>query len=463
MSEGKELQKKLFNEKKNGWENLSSETKREIYNYCDSYMNFLNNGKTEREIIKESKYIADCNGFTDIKNVEYLKPGDKVYYINREKSMYLAVIGYDSIENGINVIGAHADSPRLDLKPNPLYEDDGFAFFKTQYYGGIKKYQWTTIPLAIHGVIVKKNGENIGEDDKDPVFVITDLLPHLAQEQMKRSLAEGVKGEELNLLIGSIPYNDSDVSEKVKLNILNILNRKYGIVEKDFLSAELELVPAFKCRSLGFDESLIAGYGQDDKVSVYTSLTAILNIENPTKTAACLFVDKEEIGSMGNTGMESNVFSTFMSDVLNKLGVNRPNLLDKMFCNSRMLSADVDAGLDPIYASVADLHNASFLNKGVGISKYTGVAGKANGSDANAEFVAYVRGIFESNNVGYQIAELGRVDLGGGGTIAYILANKGVDVLDCGVPVLSMHAPYEVTSKYDVYQAYKGYEAFFRS
>ena len=294
-------------------------------------------------------------------------------------------------------------------------------------------------------------------------MLLEQLKSDLAQEQMQKKLKDGVEGENLNLLIGSIPYNDEKVSEKVKLNILNILNRKYGIVEKDFLSAELELVPAFKCRSLGFDESLIAGYGQDDKVSVYTSLTAILNIENPTKTAACLFVDKEEIGSMGNTGMESNVFSTFMSDVLNKLGVNRPNLLDKMCCNSRMLSADVDAGLDPIYASVADLHNASFLNKGVGISKYTGVAGKANGSDANAEFVAYIRGIFESNNVGYQIAELGRVDLGGGGTIAYILANKGVDVLDCGVPVLSMHAPYEVTSKYDVYQAYKGYEAFFRS
>ena len=299
MSEGKELQKKLFNEKKNGWENLSSETKREIYNYCDSYMNFLNNGKTEREIIKESKYIADCNGFTDIKNVEYLKPGDKVYYINREKSMYLAVIGYDSIENGINVIGAHADSPRLDLKPNPLYEDDGFAFFKTQYYGGIKKYQWTTIPLAIHGVIVKKNGEkievNIGEDDKDPVFVITDLLPHLAQEQMKRSLAEGVKGEELNLLIGSIPYNDSDVSEKVKLNILNMLNQKYGITEVDFLSAELEIVPAFKARSLGLDSSMVAAYGQDDKICVYTSLTALMNIQNPKTTAVCLISDKEEI------------------------------------------------------------------------------------------------------------------------------------------------------------------------
>ena len=280
---------------------------------------------------------------------------------------------------------------------------------------------------------------------------------------MQKKLKDGVEGENLNLLIGSIPYNDEKVSEKIKLNILNILNQKYGVTERDFLSAELELVPAFKCRSLGFDQSLIAGYGQDDKVSVYTSLTAILNIENPTKTAVCMLVDKEEIGSMGNTGMESNVFSTFMSEILNKLGVNRPNLLDKMFCNSKMLSADVDAGFDPIYASVSDLHNASFLNKGVGIAKYTGVAGKANGSDANAEFVAHVRNIFESNDVIYQIAELGRVDLGGGGTIAYILANKGVDVLDCGVPVLSMHAPYEVTSKFDVYQAYKGYEAFYRS
>ena len=437
-TQGEELKERLFDCKKNGWESTSEEDGRKIFQYCDGYINFLSKSKTEREIVKNATQMARERGFKSIDEYESLKPGDKVYYVNRDKNLFLVVIGTENIENGINIIGSHADSPRLDLKPNPIYEDKGFVYFKTHYYGGIKKYQWTTIPLSIHGVIAKTNGEkievNIGESDEDPIFTITDLLPHLAQEQMQKKLKDGVEGENLNLLIGSIPYNDEKVSEKVKLNILNILNRKYGIVEKDFLSAELELVPAFKCRSLGFDESLIAGYGQDDKVSVYTSLTAILNIENPTKTAACLFVDKEEIGSMGNTGMESNVFSTFMSDVLNKLGVNRPNLLDKMFCNSRMLSADVDAGLDPIYASVADLHNASFLNKGV-----------------------------ESNNVGYQIAELGRVDLGGGGTIAYILANKGVDVLDCGVPVLSMHAPYEVTSKYDVYQAYKGYEAFFRS
>ena len=465
MSEATELKKSLFNEKKCGWADLSEEKKNEIYNYCNSYMDFLNKGKTEREIVKESKFIADSNGFKNISEVDSLNPGDKVYYINKNKAMYLAVIGYDSIENGINVIGAHADSPRLDLKPNPLYEDDGFAFFKTQYYGGIKKYQWTTIPLALHGVIVKKNGEtievNIGENESDPVFVITDLLPHLAQEQMQRKSSEVVKGEESNLLIGSIPYRDDEISEKVKLNILSLLNKKYGIVEADFLSAELEIVPAFKARSLGFDESMVAAYGQDDKVCVYTSLSALMNINNPKTTAVCLIADKEEIGSMGNTGMQSNVFDTFMSEILNKLGVNRPNLLDKVFCNSKMLSADVDAGLDPTFASVAEKNNASYLGRGIGLNKYTGGRGKGGSSDANAEFVAYIRNMLENNNLAYQIAELGKVDLGGGGTIAYILANKGMDVIDCGVPVLSMHAPYEVTSKFDVYTAFEAYKAFF--
>ena len=457
-------------EKKNLWSSYDEAAKKELHEINEKYKACLDAGKTERECVKLAVEMAKEAGYQDIKDVlkegKSLKAGDKVYYINRDKSMYLAIIGQNPIENGINIIGSHADSPRLDLKPNPIYEDKGFVYFKTHYYGGIKKYQWTTIPLSIHGVIAKTNGEkievNIGESDEDPIFTITDLLPHLAQEQMQKKLKDGVEGENLNLLIGSIPYNDEKVSEKVKLNILNILNRKYGIVEKDFLSAELELVPAFKCRSLGFDESLIAGYGQDDKVSVYTSLTAILNIENPTKTAACLFVDKEEIGSMGNTGMESNVFSTFMSDVLNKLGVNRPNLLDKMFCNSRMLSADVDAGLDPIYASVADLHNASFLNKGVGISKYTGVAGKANGSDANAEFVSQIMSLFEKNNVDFQIGTLGKIGKGGGGTIAYILANKGVDVIDCGTPVLAMHSPFEVASIYDIYATYLAYKTMFR-
>ena len=466
-TQGEELKERLFNTKKNGWENTSNEEKEKIFNYCQGYMDFLNRSKTEREIVKNAEQMARERGYRDISEFESLNPGDKVYYVNRGKNLFLAVIGTESIENGVNIIGSHADSPRLDLKPNPLYEDKEFAYFKTHYYGGIKKYQWTAIPLSMHGVIVKTNGEtvevNIGENENDPIFTITDLLPHLAQDQMQKKLKDGVEGENLNLLIGSIPYKDSKVSEKVKLNILDILNRKYGITEKDFISAEIELVPAFKCRSLGFDESLIAGYGQDDKVCVYTSLTAILGIENPRKTAVCLLADKEEIGSMGNTGMESNVFSTFLSEILNKLNINRPNLLDKILCNSKMLSADVDAGLDPIYTSVADLNNACYLNRGVGMNKYTGVAGKSNASDANAEFLAYVRNIFESNNVDYQMAELGKVDKGGGGTIAYILANKGVDVVDCGVGVLSMHAPYEVTSKYDVYQAYKGYTAFYNA
>ena len=466
-TQGEELKERLFNTKKNGWENTSDEEKEKIFNYCQGYMDFLNRSKTEREIVKNAEQMARERGYRDISEFESLNPGDKVYYVNRGKNLFLAVIGTESIENGVNIIGSHADSPRLDLKPNPLYEDKEFAYFKTHYYGGIKKYQWTAIPLSMHGVIVKTNGEtvevNIGENENDPIFTITDLLPHLAQDQMQKKLKDGVEGENLNLLIGSIPYKDSKVSEKVKLNILDILNRKYGITEKDFISAEIELVPAFKCRSLGFDESLIAGYGQDDKVCVYTSLTAILGIENPRKTAVCLLADKEEIGSMGNTGMESNVFSTFLSEILNKLNINRPNLLDKVLCNSKMLSADVDAGLDPIYVSVADLNNACYLNRGVGMNKYTGVAGKSNASDANAEFLAYVRNIFESNNVDYQMAELGKVDKGGGGTIAYILANKGVDVVDCGVGVLSMHAPYEVTSKYDVYQAYKGYMAFYNA
>ena len=461
------LKEKLFQKRENGWKSKNEEEKNAIFEHAKGYIDFMNKSKTEREIIRTSKEIAESNGFKNISEFETLKPGDKVYYINREKTMYLAIIGKENIENGLNMIGAHGDSPRLDLKPNPLYEDADFAYFKTHYYGGIKKYQWTAIPIAIHGVIVKTNGEkidfNIGEDESDPIFTITDLLPHLAMDQMEKKLKDGISGEDLNLLIGNMPYNE-ETTEAVKLNILNILNKKYGIVESDFLSAEIELVPAMKCRSMGFDESMIAGYGQDDKVCVYGELKALMDIDEvPNKTAVCLIVDKEEIGSMGNTGMESNVFDTFMSEILDKLGVNRPNLLDKIFCNSKMLSADVDAGFDPIYASVSEKNNASFLGRGIGLSKYTGARGKSGASDANAEFVAQVRNIFESNNINYQIAELGKVDVGGGGTIAYILANKGIDVIDCGVPVLSMHSPYEVTSKLDVYEIYRGYKAFYLS
>ena len=455
----------LLKNEKSGWEGVSQEEKDKIYAFSNEYMNFLNNAKTEREIIKETEKIARENGFKSLDEYAELYPGDKVYYINRAKNIYLAVIGEDSLESGINIVGAHADSPRLDLKPNPLYQEGNLAYLKTHYYGGIKKYQWTAIPLAIHGIIIKENGEKIevkiGEDENDPIFTVTDLLPHLAKEQMQKKISEAINAENLSILVGSIP--DKDEKASVKNNILNLLNKKYGIKEEDFVSSELEIVPAFKCRTLGLDESLVAGYGQDDKVCVYTALRAILNIEKPKRTAVCLFSDKEEIGSMGNTGMESHVFDTFIAELLNKTRINRPNLLDKVFCNSKMLSADVDAGVDPLYISVSDTNNAGFLGKGVSINKYTGSGGKYNSSDANAEYVAEIRKLFNENKIRFQVAELGKTDIGGGGTIAYILANKGVDVIDCGVPVLSMHAPYEVTCKYDIYSAYRAYEAFFKN
>ena len=454
----------LLKNKKSGWEEVNDEEKKNIFTFSDEYMKFLNSAKTEREIIRETEKIARENGFKSLDEYSEVYPGDKVYFINRNKNIYLAVIGTESMEAGINIVGAHADSPRLDLKPNPLCQEGNLAYLKTHYYGGIKKYQWTAIPLAIHGVIIKENGEKIyvtlGESDDEPVFTITDLLPHLAKEQQQKKLSEAINAEKLSVLVGSIP-DTSEEKDQVKSNILRLLNKKYGINEEDFISSELEVVPAFKCRTLGLDESLIAGYGQDDKVCVYTSLRAILNIENPKRTAVCLFSDKEEIGSMGNTGMESHVFDTFISELLNKSRINRPNLLDKVFCNSKMLSADVDAGADPLYISVSDTSNAGYLGKGISVNKYTGSGGKYNSSDANAEYVAEIRRLFITNKIKFQVAELGKTDIGGGGTIAYILANKGVDVIDCGVPVLSMHAPYEVTCKYDVYMAYKAYKAFF--
>ena len=462
----------LFDKKEIGWKTIDENRKNEIFNFCDNYMNFLGKAKIEREFVKEARKAAEAHGFRDLINFEKINPGDKVYFVNRDKSMYLAVIGKEKLENGINIIGAHIDSPRLDLKPNPLSEEGGLAYLKTHYYGGIKKYQWTTIPLSIHGVIIRRDGEkidiNIGEDENDPIFTITDLLPHLAQDQMQKKLSNGIEGENLQVLVGSIPYQaeneeeEKTLKETVKLNILNILNKKYGITERDFVSSELEVVPAFKPKSLGLDSSMIAAYGQDDKVCAYTSLQAILETENVEKTAVCILSDKEEIGSMGNTGMESHMFDFFVSELLNKAGENRPNLLDKLFCFSKMLSSDVDAGFDPLYASVSDAKNAGYLGKGISLNKYTGARGKSGASDANAEYVSYVRNMLEENDIKYQVAELGKVDVGGGGTIAYILANKGVDVIDCGVPVLSMHAPYEVTSKFDVYEAYRTYKSFWR-
>lgn len=462
--ETKELKDKLFNKKENGWLKVDEEKNKLIMNFSDEFIYFLNKGKTERECASFAKKMLNENGFKCICEYERLNPGDKVYYINKNKSVYAAIIGNQKVEDGLNIVGAHIDSPRLDLKPNPLYEEGGFAYFKTHYYGGIKKYQWTTIPLAIHGVVIKTNGEkvtiNIGEDEEDPIFTITDLLPHLAKEQVSKKLAEAIEGENLDLLVGSIPYKDTESKEKVKLNILNLLNQKYGITEADLQSSELELVPCFKARSLGFDMGLVAAYGQDDKVCSYTALTALMEVNEPQKTAVCILSDKEEIGSMGNTGMESHVFDYFISELLNKRGENRINLLDKVFCYSKMLSSDVDAAFDPLYSNVSDKNNSGYLSKGLTLNKYTGSRGKSGASDANAEYVAWVRDLFEKNEIKYQMSELGKVDVGGGGTIAYILANKGVDVIDCGVGVLSMHAPYEVTSKYDIYTAYRAYKAF---
>ena len=461
-----DLKKELFINKKNGFECIDENEKREIFNFSKEYIDFLNTVKTEREAVNFIENILNKNGFKNIEGISSLKQGDKVFLINRNKSIYAAIIG-ENIKKGINIIGSHIDSPRLDLKPNPIYEDNGFAYFKTHYYGGIKKYQWTAIPLELRGVIVKSDGTKIdiciGENDNEPIFTITDLLPHLAVEQMEKKLKEGILGEDLNLLIGNIPFDKNNDGSLVKLNILKILNEKYGIMELDFNSAELEVVPNFKARSLGLDESMIAGYGQDDRVCAYTSLRALLDSSNTNKTSICIFADKEEIGSVGNTGMYSKSFDTFVSEILNKLNINEPNLLDSIFNKSIMLSADVDGAIDPIYASVSERNNASFLGHGVEMNKYTGSHGKSGASDANAEYVAKIRGIFESNDIKYQISELGKVDIGGGGTIAYILANKGIEVIDCGVPVLSMHSPYEVTSKFDVYEAYRAYKAFLNS
>ena len=465
-SETQILKEKLFRTKKNGWENLEKNKKEKIFEFSKEYIDFINEAKTERECVKKITEILEQNYFTNIEKKNSLKAGDKVYYINRYKNVYAAVIGSDDLVKGFNIIGAHIDSPRLDLKPNPLYESNELALLKTHYYGGIKKYQWVNIPLSMHGIIMTKDKKieiNIGEKDDEPVFTIADLLPHLASEQNKKKLNDAISGEDLNILVGSIPYEtEEEISEKVKLNILNILNKKYGIVERDFVSSEIEFVPAMKARNLGFDESLVAGYGQDDRVCAYTSLKALLNIENPKRTAICLLADKEEIGSMGNTGMSSRVFEYFLNQILNKTIGNKPGLLDTCLKSSRVLSADVTAGYNPNFQSIYEKNNESYIGHGISVIKYTGSASKGGASDANAEFVGYIRNLFEKNNIAYQNSEMGKIGVGAGGTIAYILADRGSDVIDCGVPVLSMHSPYEITSKFDIYNAYKAYEVFYK-
>lgn len=429
--------------------------------FCDGYIDFLNAAKTEREIVIFMKEKAESLGFKEFDKTKKYKAGDKIYKVQKNKAIILSVIGKRPITDGVKLAIAHIDSPRLDLKPNPLYESEEMALFKTHYYGGIKKYQWVTIPLALHGVVVKPDGKkitvNIGEDDKDPKFVITDLLPHLGKEQEKRPLADGIKGEELNVVVGSRPFKDDKASNLVKLNILKMLNDKYGIVEKDFLSAELEIVPAFKACDIGLDRSMIGAYGHDDRVCGYPAAEAAFNIKNPAYTVVTILTDKEEIGSYGNTGLDSDYLPYFLSDLAECFGAEGRDVMTKSEC----LSADVNAAFDPTFPEVMEKRNASYINKGVVITKYTGARGKSGSSDASAELMGKVRGFLEDKKVVWQIGELGAVDAGGGGTVALYVASHDIDVVDLGVPVLSMHAPFEVVSKIDVYSAYRAFYEFF--
>ena len=451
-------------ELKNGW--TTDIDKEIIFKFSEGYKDFLNTCKTERESVKETIRLAEECGFKPLESFETLKEGDKVYAVNKLKCVLLAVIGSESISNGVNIVGAHIDAPRLDLKPNPLYEDGEMAFFKTHYYGGIKKYQWSALPLALHGVVITKDGKSvdisIGDEDDDITFVITDLLPHLAQEQMKKSASEIIEGEQLNILIGSIPA-DGDEKDPVKTNILAILNEKYGICEEDFLSAELQVVPSAKAKDIGFDRSLVGSYAHDDRVCAYPGLMAILTTEACDKTAICLLTDKEEVGSMGNTGAKSNFLKLVLLEMMDKTegasGLNLLRCLDRSYC----LSADVNGAFDPNFPSPYEKKNCARINYGVAISKYTGARGKSGSSDASAELMNFIRTLFNENGVLWHVAELGKVDAGGGGTIAQYVANLGVETVDCGVPVLSMHAPYEVVSKLDVYMTYKAFHAFFNN
>ncbi|GHV88863.1 putative M18 family aminopeptidase 1 [Spirochaetia bacterium] len=479
-TEGQLLSEKLFVNKKNIWDSLGSEEEG-VYRFAEDYKKFLDAGKTERECITAILEALNGAGFQDISDLRSadrrsadpgpLVPGDRVYQNNRDKSLVCAVIGKQPVSAGVNIIGAHVDSPRIDLKGNPLYEDTEFAFLDTHYYGGIKTYQWTTIPLALHGVVIREDGRKIeicvGEDDKDPIFTITDLLPHLAREQMQKKASEFVGGEDLNVLAGSRPFQDAKAKDKVKLNLLNILHEQYGMVEQDFAGAELELVPAFKSRDLGFDRSMIGGYGHDDRCCVYATLRAALDMaaagSPPEKTIVAIFTDKEETGSAGNTGAQSRLFENFIAFLVSgTAGSFSEILLRQTLGASCMLSGDVNSAFDPNFDGVYDRKNSSFFGKGIGLSKHTGSGGKFNGSEANAEFCGRVQGIFNRNKVQWQYGDLGKVDKGGGGTIAKYVANLGLEVLDCGIPVLSMHSPFEVISKIDLYTTYQGYGAFFR-
>ncbi len=460
----KMLKEQLFMSAKKGISTVSAEEIKKSDKFCEGYKEFLDNSPVEREAVSYSLKLAEENGFVEYERDKQYKAGDKVYLINRDKAIALAVIGKNKTKNGVRLSIAHIDSPRVDLKPNPLYEDNNLAYFKTHYYGGIKKYQWTVMPLALHGTVVKLDGTRVnikvGVDESEPCFCITDLLPHLAREQSSKKLGQAIEGENLNVLVGSRPLDTEDEeSELVKLNIMKILNDKYGITEGDFLSAELCLVPAQKSRDVGFDRGLIGGYGHDDKVCAYPALMAAIDTEIPEDTCITYLTDKEETGSDGNTGMQSDFLRYFIYDLAKSDGEEGYRVLSKSKC----LSADVNAAFDPIYASAYEAKNSSYINQGVIISKYTGHGGKYDTSDASAEYMGEIRSMLEKNKVMWQVGELGKVDIGGGGTIAKFVANMNVDVVDLGVPVLSMHAPFELISKVDVYEAYRAFYAFYNN
>ncbi len=458
-------------ERRNAWLSYEEADEKELEKLAKNYRTFLDAGKTERECVLELTREAEAAGYVSLENKlasgEQIKAGDKIYAVGMKKIMAMFHIGQEPIEKGMNILGAHIDSPRLDVKQNPLYEDTDLVYLDTHYYGGVKKYQWVALPLAIHGVIVKKDGTvvnvNVGEDEDDPVVYITDLLIHLAGKQLQKKAAEVIEGENLDILIGSRPLKeekDEKKKEAVKNNVLRILGEKYGVEEEDFLSAELEIVPAGKARDCGLDRSMVAAYGQDDRVCAYTSFVAMLEMEAPKRTSCCLLTDKEEIGSVGATGMQSNFFENTVAELLEAMGCYSGLALRRTLKNSFMLSSDVSAGYDPAYGECFEKKNAAYLGRGIVLNKFTGARGKSGSNDANAEYVAKVRGIFDDSNVAFQTAELGKVDVGGGGTIAYIAALYGMNVIDSGVAVLSMHAPWEVTSKADIYEAKKAYKAF---
>lgn len=460
-TKAEELAEKLLSDKKNGILRADDKEISAADEFNEGYKAFLNTAKTEREAVTEIVRLAETKGFKAYERGKKYKAGDKFYFVNRAKSVILTVMGKQDISKGIRLAAAHIDSPRLDMKQNPLYEDKEIAYFKTHYYGGIKKYQWPTVPLSLHGVIIKGDGSSvnvrIGEDEGDPVFCISDILPHLADSQYKRPTPQLIRGEELNIIVGSRPFKDDKVSNKVKLNIMAILNEKYGIVEDDFVSAELEAVPAFKAADVGFDRSMVGSYGQDDRVCAYTSLMAILDIKKPDMTCMTVLTDKEETGSDGNTGLNSSYLPYFINDLAAVYGAQGYNVMS----NSECLSADVNAAVDPTFCEPFEIRNASQINYGVVATKFTGARGKAGTSDASAEFVGRVRNLFDKHGIIWQTGELGKVDAGGGGTVAQYIANLDLDVIDVGVPVLSMHAPFEITSKLDNYMAYRSFVVFF--